>query len=311
MKLKMTYILTTCLLFVGLFGWSQTNRYCFYDQVALEKYGDKKVEEAIIYLDSGIANCEKIANDAYTYHIRGFFNYELFKNLERDDENSSYRNAALVDLQKSLDLQPEGEYASKNRSKIQTIALTFQKNIADNLDTVNYTKIDGLNATFNKVVNDNKININLKQHNLDVKMLMADIHQQLFENNESRLAEKDVAIKLYKEIIAEDSLNATANENLGLFLHNLSIQAIMSLDDEADILEVLTAQEEAVELGKKAIPYLKTAYELQPKNGTVVKGLAAMFYLLNDHETHEIYMRKLENLSEGEKIEDGSQPNDN
>ena len=79
--------------------------------------------------------------------------------------------------------------------------------------------------------------------------------------------------------------------------HNLGVDIIMEeLDIDADLEMVILMQEQAVNYFSKSLPFLKKVYQMKPQEVSIVQGIAAVYYSLNDMEKHVEYMNILKEL---------------
>ena len=88
---------------------------------------------------------------------------------------------------------------------------------------------------------------------------------------------------------------------MGILYHNLGVDIILEeLDIDADLEMVILMQEQAVNYFSKSLPYLEKVYQMKPEETSIVQGIAAVYYSLNDMEKHVKYMNILKGL-ESEK----------
>lgn len=90
--------------------------------------------------------------------------------------------------------------------------------------------------------------------------------------------------KIYESILAQDEYNWAANYNLGAMLYHRAVFKIKQLDYETDIFTVERVQDECIKLFFSALPYLKRAYELNPKEEIISKSLSELYLSLNDEK---------------------------
>ena len=55
-------------------------------------------------------------------------------------------------------------------------------------------------------------------------------------------------------------------------------------------------QEQAVQYFSKSLPFLQKVYKMKPEETSIVQGIAAVYYSLNDMEKHVEYMNILKEL---------------
>ncbi|CAG5086243.1 tetratricopeptide repeat protein [Parvicella tangerina] len=286
------------------------NKYCIYDQVAIEKYGNKEFKDALAYIDTAITMCKELESDPYVYHIKGFICYELYKSEELDDPYSNYRAQAFEAFLKSNELDEGKEFTSKNTKSLRNICIRIQKNIAQSLDTVNYKEALKLDKLYHQSVERSGVKLDLKEHDITFNNMIGSIFVELYENQKgSREDFVDSAIVYYEKALSIDTLGFDANKNLGYLYHNLSIDIILNMDPEDDILTMYENQEKSSALGLKSLPYLKRAHEQQPKNRDVLYGLAGIYFMLQEKEKSDFYQKLYDELTKEQQGDGMSPPN--
>jgi tetratricopeptide (TPR) repeat protein len=294
---------------LAVFG-QEKNRYCIYDQVAIEKYGEKNFEEALAYIDTAITMCDDLKNDPYAYHIKGFICYELFKSTEVDDPYSPMRAEAFDAFLKSNELDANKEFTDKNTKSLKNICIRIQKNIAQTLDTLQYTEAIKLDKIYHDAVERSGVKLDLKEHDITFNNMIGNIYVELYENDKmGREHYIDSAVAYYNRALAIDTLGFDANKNLGYLYHNLSIDIILNMNPEDDILQMYENQEKSSTLGLKSLPYLKRAHEQQPKNRDVLYGLAGIYFMLQEKEKSDFYQKLYDELTKEQQGNGMSPPN--
>lgn len=287
------------------------NKYCIYDQVALEKYGEKDYEQALIYIDSAILMCEERAQDPYSYHVKGFICYELYKAKEVDELYSHYRDEAFDAFLKSNELDVNKDFTTKNNKSLRNLCVRIQQNIGKTLDTLHFKDAIKLNELYHKSIAESGVNLDLKEHDIAFNNFLGNIYVELYENNKkARENYIDSAVSYYEKALAIDTLGFDANKNLGYLYHNLSIDIILNMNPEDDILTMYENQEKSSALGMKSLPYLKRAHEQQPKNRDVLYGLAGIYFMLQEKEKSDFYQKLYDDLTK-EQQGDGMAPPNN
>lgn len=279
-----------------------TNKYCIYDQVALEKYGEKDLDAARMYIDSAILMCDKLREDAYVHHVKGFVYYELFKRDELQDPYSKLRDVAFEAFMESNRLDVNNEFKEKNNKSLKNIATRIQLNVSNLLDTNNYRKAIEVNKIFKSTLEKGNISIDTKAYDISFYINLGGLFTDLHENN--KVANEtmiDSAIHYYKKSLELDSLNFVGNLQLGYVYHNLSIDIILSMDPEDDIMTMYENQEKSSNYGLLSLPYLKLAHEQQPKNTKILYGLAGIYFMLQEKDKSEFYQNLYNELTKEEE----------
>ena len=107
----------------------------------------------------------------------------------------------------------------------------------------------------------------------------------------------DSCISYFSKSLDSNPNQYTPNYDLGILYHNLGVDIILEeLDIDADLEMVILMQEQAVEYFSKSLPYLEKVYQMKPEETSIVQGIAAVYYSLNDMEKHVEYMNILKGL---------------
>jgi hypothetical protein len=283
----------------------QRNRYCFYDQVAIEKYQADELDDAILYIDSAISLCPSIAADPYSYKVQA----QLLKDNFKKMGNPQLRERAIVAYATLNKLDTTNIHTKHANTNIKYLAETFKKEAADNLDTINYHVAYLKYMQYMSVLENNIENYSNEQALILFYGIYANIQNELYENDNSRLQNLDSAVYYYEAVLAIDSMSFDANNNLGIIYHNYALDIVFNQPDDIEMLELMILQDEVIEYCLKSIPYLKRANLIKPESIEPVRGLAQAFTQLYEHGQAEPYISKMKELSpnDGETIE----PNDN
>ena len=120
----------------------------------------------------------------------------------------------------------------------------------------------------------------------------------------------DSAVLYYEKSLLLDSLNFVGNLQLGYVYHNLSIDIILGMDPEDDIMTMYENQEKSSNFGLLSLPYLKIAHQQQPKNTKILYGLAGIYFMLQEKDKSDFYQNLYNELTK-EQQEDAPPRNDN
>ena len=100
----------------------------------------------------------------------------------------------------------------------------------------------------------------------------------------------------YSKIIELDNKNLQANYNLGIHYYNKAVNIIKNLDVGTSLEDLAKQEDVCVELFLQSLPYVKTAYELDPERKETLIGLTGIYWSLNDLEKYKYYQEKLSAL---------------
>ena len=302
-------ILSAVLLLGVFFTTFSQSTYCPEKMLLLQKYKSKAYENAQGYIDTVLSQCPDQNQDAYFWHVCGFINLDIFRFVENKKPGSITKSKAADCFIKSINLDVEKKFSKQNTSCLNNLSLRYYNEAMRILQKFDYRNKDQAVSYYNSfkklkrvVYSDSVSDFNFKEKDLDFNYGLAGIFKMRYEkdkiNNKSLL---DSSINYFNNSLAIDPDHYSANYNLGIMYHNLGVDIIMDeLDIDADLEMVILMQEQAVNYFSKSLPYLKKVYQMKPQEVSIVQGIAAVYYSLNDMEKHVEYMNILKDLESGE-----------
>ena len=294
-------ILSAVLIF-GVFSniFSQST-YCPEKMLLLQKYQSKAYENARGYIDTVLSQCPDQNQDPYFWHVCGFINKDIFEFIENKEPGSVSMANATDCFIKSLNLDVEKKYFDLN-NKLLDYFSTFYYNdavkILQKFDVKNQDNAIAYYNSFKKLKRIADPDYDFRNKEVDFYFGIGMLYKMRYEkdktNSKSLL---DSCINYFNKSLEIDSEQYSSNYNLGIMYHNLGVDIIMEeLDIDADLEMVILMQEQAVEYFSKSLPYLKKVYQMKPQEVSIVQGIAAVYYSLNDMEKHVEYMNLLKEL---------------
>ena len=275
-------------------------QFCTYEYKALDAYQSQDYVGAKNYIDSALIVCIQKNNSAYTWHVKGFIEKELFQKEKFENVDCPNREFAIEAFLKSLELDTVTyELQLANRKALAFLGSTYNNDAARFMDTINYKKAINYYQNYKRVYQIAKPDFDFTEKELQYTNSLAHILFSIYDNNtKSNTSYLDEAIKYYFESLKTDSMNYSANYNLGIIYHNLGVSVIKNLDDEISFEALISSQERAVEYFVKALPHLKKAYLIQPDVENNLTALAAVYISLHDYESSSLYLDELNVLKE-------------
>ena len=289
-------------LILGAFStmFSQST-YCPEKMLLLQKYKSKAYENAQGYIDTVLSQCPDQNQDAYFWHVCGFINLDIFKFVENKKSGSITKARAADCFIKSINLDVEKKYFDLNNKLIDYVS-TFYYNdavkILQKFDMKNQDNAISYYNSFKKLKEISHPDYDFSEKEVDFYFGIGMLYKMRYEkdktNNKSLM---DSCINYFNKSLEIDPNQYSANYNLGIMYHNLGVDIIMEeLDIDADLEMVILMQEQAVNYFSKSLPFLKKVYQMKPQEVSIVKGIAAVYYSLNDMEKHVEYMNILKEL---------------
>ena len=278
-------------------------QFCTYEYKALDAYQSQDYEGAKNYIDSALIICIEKQNSAYTWHVKGFIEKELFQKDKFGNVDSPNREIAIESFLKSIELDTiTHELQGANRKALAFLGSTYNNDAARFMDTINYKKAIEYYKRYKQVYSIAKPDFDFTEKELEYNNSLAHILFSIYDNNTKvNKSYLDESINYYFESLKTDSMNYSANYNLGIIYHNLGVSVIKNMDDEISFEALISSQERAVKYFVKALPHLKKAYLIQPNVENNLTALAAVYISLHDYESSSLYLDELNILKDTEE----------
>lgn|ERR1700757_808177 len=264
---------------------------------AVELYTAKRYDSALVVINEATQNPES-AKDYNAWMMRGVIYKDLYKTSQMNNVASPYRDSATVSLIQSLQLDTANKNAQKDfvLKSLTYLANLYHNDIVKTLDTVNYQ--ESL-ANFDKHKAIKKIidpAFNEQKYNYDVYSSVGSMFEKGFEKTMSKNL-LDYANYYLLKAYEINSNTDFINKNIGVLYYNQAVDIIKKMDYDVPLDQLPVYQDQSVAFGKKALPYLIKANEINPSDKAVVEGLAGIYYLLNDSEKYNEYKKKFEEMN--------------
>ena len=294
-------ILSAVLIFGVLSNMFSQSTYCPEKMLLLQKYKSKEYESARGYIDTVLSQCPDQNQDPYFWHVCGFINLDIFKFIENKEAGSPTKSKAAECFIKSINLDVEKKYFELNNKLLDYVSTFYYNDAVKILQKFDIKNQDNAISYYNSFKNLKGIanpDYDFNDKDLDFYFGIGMLYKMRYEkdktNNKNLL---DSCINYFNKSLEIDPDQYSANYNLGIMYHNLGVDIIMEeLDIDADLEMVILMQEQAVEYFSKSLPYLKKVYQMKPQEVSIVQGIAAVYYSLNDMEKHVEYMNLLKEL---------------
>jgi len=307
----MNYWIKIAYLFVLSFFIFENNaqmEYCPEMQLLLQKYKKKYYNDSKLYLDTVIKKCPERKDDAYYWHISGFVNLDVFKNVDSRSPISKARDISVNSLINSIKLDKKDKYKEHNNQALKYLASTFYNDallILQNMDTLNHEEVKIFYQNYKDIIKLINPGYDFVQKDVDINYGLGMLYKYKYENNESYYTNfLDSSINCLNKALELNPNHFSSIYNLGVIYHNLGVDMILNALDAEDGLEkAIIMQEKQIEYFTKALPYFKKAYTIEQNNEDIVQGIAAVYYSLNDMEKHVEYANKLKDLKKAKNPE--------
>ena len=266
-------------------------------QQAYECLQQGKLDSAKIHIEEGIKDKEA-AEDFQSWYIRGFIYKEIYKQREANEVKSSSREIAVESLKKSLKLgkDKDKEQLPSIMKNLKFLGSKYYNDAIKTMDSVNYKTSIWCFDNYITIYKAFETGFDEKSKSVDYNLALSHYFQETFEQNASK-----TALELTKQFLGKaleiNPASSIANKNMAILYYNMGVNIIKKMDYDVDLEHLYTLQDEASKLFKQAEPFMSKAYQLSPKDKTIVEGLQGIYYQLNDTEKSNEYKKKLEELN--------------
>jgi len=265
---------------------------------AIYHFKNDSLQKAKELIDA--ASVDTIFSDkAATWYYRGFIYKGLFKKNEAADKQSNYRLQSINYFKKSLEIEPEGTYAAGSKNSLKYFAQTIFNHSASSLNPDEYPVAISNYRLYKDLMLEYDSTLDLTEKDIMFNLALAMTYSRIAENDSSKSEMyTEQAKQKYTEVLKMDSNNISANYNLGIIYYNEGVEIVNNMDYSLDLFELNAVQDQIIELFRTSLPYMKKAYDLNPKRKETLIGLQGIYFSLNDIPKSEAFKKELEGLSE-------------
>lgn len=278
------------LLFVSNFAWAQIDS----ADLAITKCQSGEVKQAKEIIDF-VQLSPTYNKEARTWIYKAYINKELAK--QTPEKAWDLRKEAISSLDKAKALDVNNENADDIKKQMKHLVSLYNNEAVKNLQSANF---EAANEYF-KVFLDNmgKVDSSFNRFSKEIEFLLASATAITQEYNKdwkknSNLIEKAEAA--YVKVLALDTVNVTANYNLGMLYYNHAVHIINDMDYDLDLIALNDIEDKTINLFKKALPYELRANRLVPNRRETLMALQGIYFSLNDFEKSNYYKEQLDKL---------------
>jgi tetratricopeptide (TPR) repeat protein len=252
-------------------------------------------------IDAAAAD-DKQKKSYHTWYWRGAIYKELYKANEKGKVTHSENRIEAVKSYKTAladKSKVNADTMDGITKSLKFLASTLYNDAVVQLDTVNYAQAVENYNLYTEVMEFISPETDLNDQTIKFRMKLATIYVSLYDahaNKEQGTAFFEKAKEEYGKIIEMNKTHLSANYNLGILFYNKAVNIIQSMDYGIDLEALSQKEEECVTLFLQALPYMTTAYELDPKRKETLISLKGIYYSLNDQEKYDRYKKELEEL---------------
>src|SRR5690554_1038828 len=265
---------------------------------ALQSLKDGELKEAKRFIDAATIQ-DGLKDSAASWYFSGNIYKALFLAYEADNKNSPFREKAVSDFQKSIELDFNEVYTNNSRKNLRYLAETIYNHAAQSFNTTSYPVAISNYKKYKHIMSLAYPETNFREKDITHQLALANTYEKIAKEDP---ASADMYTKkiesLYLDVLTLDSNNIKANYNLGIIFYNKGVEIIKNTDYSIDLEELSKVQDRTVKLFKQALPYMLKAYELNPKKKEILLALQGIYVGLNNKEMFNKYKEELLELHE-------------
>lgn len=304
---KLTYILFLLLIGSNLVGQNKLTN-------AVYQFKQNELDKAKELIDAA-AEDTLFKDNASTWYFRGIIYKGIFKEREAEQKESESRLKAIEYFKHSLSIDDTSAYARGCKSGLQYLAQTLYNHSATSFDPENYPIAIGNYNRYKEIMTFVNPGEDFNQKDVMFNLALATTYARIAEED-TLLTEEfmNKSMELYHLVLELDSTNISANYNLGIIYYNQGVEIVNNMDYSLDLIELNAVQDKIISLFRQSLPYMKKAYDLNPKRKETLIGLQGIYFSLNDIPKSEAYKKQLEQLEKNgapekeEAIDNESEP---
>ncbi|MDN5200355.1 hypothetical protein QQ008_03260 [Fulvivirgaceae bacterium BMA10] len=266
-------------------------------QEALTLYKEGKLIEAKAKIDQAAGN-EELAGNINTWYLRGFIYKDLYKNHPEEDVTLQYRSESIKAFKRLSTLEGAEKFQSDISKSLKYIATTYYNDAIRSLSNAKFSNSESFYDHYKNAIVLADAQTDLQASEVDYYLSLGSKYMQMHKvDSIGNGVYLQSAEKSYNKVLAIDANNIKANYNIGVLYYNEAVSLISKMDyDEFDLVQFSSIEDRSIELFKKSLPFMETAYRLDPKDRNTIEGLAGIYFSLRDFDKSNEYKAKLEEL---------------
>ena len=289
----MRYVINILFLLLSVSSFAQTNPL----SRALKLYQGANLGEAKTVIDSVLMQ-EPYQEKVVAYYLKGFIYKDLYKSSEGQDE--VLRSESIAAFVRVTELDSAGKYTQETQQNLKYLATTYYNDAMRKIRLKSFSDAESDFSEFARLVEQLKdpaftLSPSSDQFYLALGLGYAD--DEVLQSDTSSFRKAEAA---FKKVLSRDSLNMLANYSLGVLYYNEAVNRIDGLSFDEELTSFDQFEDRTIALFKDALPYMQTAYNLNPKDVNVVEGLAGIYNSLRDFDRYDRYIAELRELEKEE-----------
>jgi len=235
-----------------------------------------------------------------TWYYRGFIYKDLFKRDEASDINSELREKSIEYFTKAYEMEKGSPFSKGCVNAIKYFAQTFYNQSATSFNPNDYPVAVSSFERYKELTKRINPEADFTEKDIQFNLAMGSTLNRI-ATIDSNNADVNMAksIECYRKVLSADSNNFSANYNLGIIYYNKGVEIVKKMDYGLDLDGLTKMQDELFEIFRTSLPYMKKAYDLDPRRRETLIGLEGIYFSMNDVEKSELFKKKIEELDGG------------
>ncbi|MDA9312092.1 tetratricopeptide repeat protein [Vicingaceae bacterium] len=270
--------------------------------------GQNKLTNAVYSLKNGELDKAKELIDAAaedsafigkpaTWYYRGFIYKALFKRDEASNINSQLREKSINYFAIAYEMEEASPFSKGCENAIKYFAQTFYNQSATSFNPNDYLIAVSSYGRYKELTRKINPETDFKEKDIQFNLAMGSTFNRIATIDSSQAdINMDKSIEYYKKVLSVDSNNFSANYNLGIIYYNKGVEIVEKMDYGLDLDGLIKMQDELFDIFRTSLPYMKKAYDLDPRRRETLIGLEGIYFSMNDDEKSELFKKKIQEL---------------
>lgn len=263
---------------------------------ALKALQANELDKSRALMDSASTHPET-KDENKTWYYRAWVYKKLYSAKEAENKESPYRLEAINSFKRFFELDTVSELHETAFKSTKYLASTLYNDAATSLNEGEFALAQSNFQRYKDATLIIEPEHDFTSLEVQFYLVMGQQYNQLYEaDREANKSYFEKTKEAYSHVLEEDSMNLSANYNLGILYYNEAVNIIKNLDYDLDLITLELIQDETVQLFANSLPYMVRAYRLDLCRIETVIGLSGIYFSLNDMEKSQKIQEQLEHL---------------
>ncbi|MEI6019713.1 MAG: hypothetical protein WCR21_01155 [Bacteroidota bacterium] len=253
--------------------------------------------QALLIMDSVIQH-PQTKNDFYTWTVRAYIYYELYKKTEKLKLHSAIRDSILSTIKTASELKPDSESFQSINRMYKSLSSGYKKIVKVLLeDSLNYEGSQEAFNNYKKLLLKVEPKHNFEADDIEYNLTVGSIFSNIFNEDNKKTKAGEIAKVALLKVLGMQPTNSSANLNLGLMYYNQAANLSKSLEYGADFTEIDAIQDNMIKLAKQSEKLIRSVYDNDNKNTKSILALYYIYRMLVDTPKFEEFKKKCKEMN--------------